>query len=371
MSTLGRNLDLHAPSARRDHIHIVAVLYVGATFMLLLGAMSSQNNLLFAIVGLALAAVIVSGFIAGSSMMGLRFARRLPVRVEADTTTQVVYTTFNKNKFISAYAVRIVDSAIGPTELSIPLHAGISRVAANDNASATAGVQFPHRGRWVLGPGRLYTMFPFGISKKSVRFDGKDTVVVMPRSVILVRGGLGEFESSGDDGRADLRRKGGGAELYNLRDYQRGDPVTSIAWQASARWNKLISREVAAPQTKRVWIVIEASTNDLRLRESSAEASVRLALAAGRRLTELGVATGLHVPSCGVTVVPDRPDSAWPAWYSILATLGDESVQKNQPRALGTNDGIIAIGSGSTPGSSLVLDPAREEQLVKTARVTR
>ncbi len=371
MSTLGRNLDLRAPDARRDHVHIVAVLYVGATFMLLLGAMSSQNNLLFATVGLALAAVIVSGFIAGSSMMGLRFARRLPVRIEADTPTRIEYHTHNKNRVVSAFAVRIVDAAAGPAEAAVPLNAGIGRVAAGDHARAFAHVEFPHRGRWVLGPGRLYTMFPFGISKKSIRFDGKDSLVVMPKAVELVRGGLGMFESLGDDGRADLRRKGGGAELYNLRDYQRGDPVSTIAWQASARWNKLISREVAAPQTKRVWIVIESSVNDLRDRKPLAESSVRLALAAGRRLVENGVAAGLHVPSCGVTIVPDHADSAWPAWAPMLAMLGDEGEITSVPRSLGMNDGIIAIGPGTTPGRSLVLDPAREESLVLQPRGRR
>ena len=71
--------------------------------MLLLGAMSSQNNLLFAIVGLALAAVIVSGFLAGSSIMGLRFARRVPARIEAETPARIVYSTYNKNRLISAF----------------------------------------------------------------------------------------------------------------------------------------------------------------------------------------------------------------------------------------------------------------------------
>ncbi|PHQ82365.1 MAG: hypothetical protein COB69_02045 [Phycisphaera sp.] len=371
MSTLGRNLELHAPNARRDHIHLVAILYVGATFMLLLGAMSSQNNLLFATVGLALATVIVSGFLAGSSMMGLRFARQLPVRAEVGSQAKIVYHTHNKNKIISAFAVRIIDTAIGPADSKIPIHTGIGRIAAKDDSQATVQIEFPHRGRWVLGPGRLYTMFPFGISKKSVRFDGNDAIVVAPRSVELRRGVLGTFESAGDDGRADLRRKGGGAELYNLREYQRGDPVSSIAWHASARWGKLISREVAAPQTKRVWIVIEASQDDLQQRKPMAEASVRLALAVGRRLIESGVAAGLHVPSCGITIAPDRPDAAWPAWSVLLATLGDNTNAKAAPRTLGMSDGIIAIGSGATPTSSLVLDPGREESLTKPAKGAR
>lgn len=360
MSTLGRQLELRAPDARRDHIHLVAILYVGATFMLLLGAMSSQNNLLFATVGLALATVIVSGFLAGSSMMGLRFARRLPVKAEAGTPVRIVYHTSNRNRLITAFALRVLDLASGPAGTDLPIRAGIDRVPARGERRVEVPVIFPHRGRWSIGPGRLLTMFPFGISKKSMRFNREDALVVMPRSVELKRDVLGTLESAGDEGRADFRRKGGGAELYNLREYQRGDPISSIAWPASARWRKLISREVAAPQSKRVWIVVEASLEELRTRDPRAEAGVRLALAAGKRLNENGVAAGLAVPSCGIYVQPDHADVAWPSWAPLLATLGDEPPKKSSPRGLSMSDGIISIGAGVTPASTIVLDPARE-----------
>ncbi|GAB5495157.1 MAG: hypothetical protein Phyf2KO_02370 [Phycisphaerales bacterium] len=368
MSTLGRQLELHAPDARRDHIHLVAILYVGATFLLLLGAMSSQNNLLFATVGLALATVIVSGFLAGSSMMGLRFARRLPVKAEAGTPAKVVYHTSNRNKIISAFALRVLDVASGPAGTDLPIRAGIDRVPARGERRVEAFVEFPHRGRWTLGPGKLLTMFPFGISKKSMRFNREDALVVMPKSVELRHDVLGQLESAGDEGRADFRRKGGGAELYNLREYQRGDPVSSIAWQASARWRKLISREVAAPQSKRVWVVIEASLGDLRDREANAEAAVRLALAVGKVLNESGIASGLSVPSCGIYIQPDHADNAWPAWTKLLATLGDEPAKTACPSGLTMSDGIIAIGVGTTPGSTLALNPAREETYIRVRR---
>ncbi|RNC81346.1 MAG: DUF58 domain-containing protein [Phycisphaera sp.] len=369
MSTLGRQLELHAPDARRDHIHLVAILYVGATFMLLLGAMSSQNNLLFATVGLALAAVIVSGFLAGSSMMGLRFARRLPVKAEAGKPAKIVYHTSNRNKIISAFALRVLDVASGPAGTDLPIRAGIDRVPARGEQRVEAFIEFPHRGRWALGPGRLLTMFPFGISKKSMRFNREDAIVVMPESVELRHGVLGPLESAGDEGRADFRRKGGGAELYNLREYQRGDPVSSIAWQASARWSKLISREVAAPQCKRVWIVIEASLDDLRDREEKAEASVRLALAVGKELNEAGIASGLSVPSCGIYIQPDHADNTRPTWANLLATLGDEPPKKASPRGHSMSDGIISVGAGTTPASTIVLDPAKEESYIRAKRV--
>lgn len=368
MSSIGRQLELRAPDARRDHIHLVAVLYIGATVMLLLGAMSSQNNLLFAAVGISLATVIVSGFIAGSSMMGLRFARRIPVVAEADAPVRVGYLTYNRNKVLSAYAIRISDTARGPAGTVVPIRVGIDRVPARDERFVSATATLPHRGRWTLGPGRLMTMFPFGISKKSMRFDAGDSLLVTPARRLLRPGTLGDLESSGDDGRVDPRRRGHGVELFALRDYYRGDPVSSIAWRASAKWNRLISRESAAPRARRVWIVIEASHESLHNREPAAEAAVRLAQAAGRRLCEIGVAPGLSVPSCGVSIPPDFSDTPDPVWLPVLATLGDENARPAGHRASAHTDGLVAIGPGTTPGAVVVLDPAQEDKLTLDPR---
>ncbi|MCA9274025.1 MAG: DUF58 domain-containing protein [Phycisphaerales bacterium] len=362
MSSLGRQLELRAPDARRDHLHLVAVLYIGATVMLLLGAMSSQNNLLFAAVGIALATVIVSGFIAGSSMMGLRFARRVPIVAEADAPVRIGYLTHNRNKVLSAYAIRITDTARGPTGKIVPIRIGIDRIPARSERFVSANASLPYRGRWTLGPGRLMTMFPFGISKKSMRFDHGDTLLVTPSRRLLRPGTLGELESSGDDGRVDPRRRGQGVELFALRDYNRGDPVSSIAWRASAKWNRLISRESAAPRARRVWIVLEASHESLRNRDPLAEAAVRLAQAAGRRLCEIGVAPGLSVPSCGIAIPPDFSDTPEPSWLSVLTTLGDERVAATRHRS-SPSDGVVAIGPGTTPGAIVVLDPSLEEKL--------
>lgn len=368
MTTLGRQLDLRPPDARRDHLHIVAVLYIGATVLLLLGAMSSQNNLLFLAVGLSLATVIVSGFVAGSSMMGLRFARRVPVIAEAGAPVRVAYLVHNRNKLVPAFAIRVHDTARGPAGASIPVRTGIDRVPARGERYVHASATFPARGRWSLGPGRLITMFPFGISKKSMRFDTGESLLVSPARKNLKPGVLGKLESAAEEGRADPRRRGQGAELYALRDYRLGDPVSAIAWKPSARYNRLITREAAAPRARRVWIVIEASADDLRERRPSAEAAVRLAHAAARRLHELGIAAGLRVPSCGLHIPPEFTGGAEPAWLSALATLGDEPRPSAARHHSAQGDGVLAIGPGTTPGATLVLDPAREHELTSDPR---
>ena len=55
-----------------------------------------------------------------------------------------------------------------------------------------------------------------------------------------------------------LRLRGLGREFESLREYQRGDEVRNIAWPATARRAKLITREFTTERSQQVWIVLDA-----------------------------------------------------------------------------------------------------------------
>jgi uncharacterized protein (DUF58 family) len=55
-----------------------------------------------------------------------------------------------------------------------------------------------------------------------------------------------------------LRLRGLGREFESLREYQRGDEVRNIAWPATARRGKLITREFTTERSQQVWIVLDA-----------------------------------------------------------------------------------------------------------------
>ncbi|MFZ0662685.1 MAG: DUF58 domain-containing protein [Acidobacteriaceae bacterium] len=55
-----------------------------------------------------------------------------------------------------------------------------------------------------------------------------------------------------------LRLRGLGREFESLREYQRGDEVRNIAWAATARRAKLITREFTTERSQQVWIVLDA-----------------------------------------------------------------------------------------------------------------
>lgn len=55
-----------------------------------------------------------------------------------------------------------------------------------------------------------------------------------------------------------LRLRGLGREFESLREYQLGDELRNIAWPATARRGKVITREFTTERSQQVWIVLDA-----------------------------------------------------------------------------------------------------------------
>ena len=105
-----------------------------------------------------------------------------------------------------------------------------------------------------------------------------------------------------------LRLRGLGREFESLREYQRGDELRNIAWPATARRGKVITREFTTERSQQVWMVLDAgrlsrTAFDLhRLQPAMHNAGNSAAAqdapsAVGRRLTvtELDQASGAAV----------------------------------------------------------------------------
>lgn len=58
--------------------------------------------------------------------------------------------------------------------------------------------------------------------------------------------------------RRKLRLRGLGREFESLRDYQRGDELRNVSWQATARRGKPITRQFTVERSQQVWIVLDA-----------------------------------------------------------------------------------------------------------------
>jgi uncharacterized protein (DUF58 family) len=80
------------------------------------------------------------------------------------------------------------------------------------------------------------------------------TVTVVPDMVDRVEGSRGDH----GDGVRPGRIGGTGAEILQLRDYRRGDPLRAVDWKATARRGRLISRDFAEDQHLEVIVAIDS-----------------------------------------------------------------------------------------------------------------
>jgi uncharacterized protein (DUF58 family) len=107
-----------------------------------------------------------------------------------------------------------------------------------------------------------------------------------------------------------LRLRGLGREFESLREYQRGDEVRNIAWPATARRGKLITREFTTERSQQVWIVLDAgrlsrtglaisapmgSGEDSRLIVTQLDQSTGAAVALAQAVMQAGDKAGLLV----------------------------------------------------------------------------
>lgn len=102
-------------------------------------------------------------------------------------------------------------------------------------------------------------------------------------------------------GRAPLRLSGLGSEPYALREYRPGDPPLRIHWKASARHDRLISREDTWERGARLLILLDCGR--AMAAQDGARSKLDHALAAALALTRVASSRGDRVT---VTAFSDR-----------------------------------------------------------------
>jgi uncharacterized protein (DUF58 family) len=283
---------------RRYHFHSPGLAYAVTTMVLVLGAVNGQNNLLFWLFGLAVAGLLISGILSGGSLMRLDVEREIPSSAGVGDEVVTRYRIRNRSRVFPAFGLTVEEltSVRGggtPTwagRLSQP-RAYALYVPAQGTVVVEARAGALGRGAAELGPIRIWTTFPFGLTKKSKAFRQDATVLIRPRPAPLRPGAINGLAGRGELG-SILRRSRGGEEFYSLREYTHGDSVRAVAWRSTARLGHAVVREMAARPSRHVWIVLDFGGGDTPACERAI--SVAAALCAGA--AEAGLEPGLGAP---------------------------------------------------------------------------
>ncbi len=299
---------------RRYPIHLPALAYITITVFLALGAINAQNNLLFLIFGIAMATLIVSGFLSGAMMMSIRLRRAVLDQPRVGEPFRIRYEVHNTHRVFPIFAVTIRERT-GRGVARASWRTGVPQVTAFLAHAPPRGTTMceaqptpTHRGAFTLDRLDAETSFPFGIIRKAVRFSQPDQFLVHPRIVHLDPARIPDLIRRGVDDPPPHQRSGQGLEFYGVREYRQGDPARLIAWRASARTGQLITRQHADESSRSLTLRLDLtpaqSIGDERRRDESVERAISLCASLLAYASRMGTPVGLNVPTHAISFAP-------------------------------------------------------------------
>jgi uncharacterized protein (DUF58 family) len=231
------------------------IIYLGAVFILVLAAVNTGNNLLFLILACLLAGILVSGVLSRAVLTGIELKFDLPEHIFAEQPVLAELELQNEKQTWPSFSLRVVGGGRekSPAEiLTRPVFFPyIGRMSAGRQK---VELRFPRRGAYRQDSFAIRTRFPFGFFEKTRQVDSKLEIVVYPRVepteqfyevLPLLSGEMASFF------------RGRGFELHSLRDYVQTDSARFVDWKVTAKTGRLMIREFAREDERRVMLVLD------------------------------------------------------------------------------------------------------------------
>jgi uncharacterized protein (DUF58 family) len=253
------------------------IIYLVAVFVLVLAAVNTGNNLLFLILACLLAGILVSGVLSRVVLTGIAMKFDLPEHIFAGQPVLAEIELRNEKQIWPSFSLRVLGaSKKSPTEiLTRPVFFPyVSRVSA---ARQKVELRFPQRGIYRQDAFGIRTRFPFGFFEKTRRVESNMEITVYPpveptdqfyEVLPLLSGEMASHF------------RGRGHELHSLRDYQPTDSGRLVDWKVTAKSGRLMVREFAREDERRVMLVLDPYIGKVTAAESVARFERAVSLAA-------------------------------------------------------------------------------------------
>jgi uncharacterized protein (DUF58 family) len=243
------------------------IIYLVAVFVLVLAAVNTGNNLLFLILACLLAGILVSGVLSRLVLTGITMKFDLPEHIFAGQPVLAEIELRNEKQIWPSFSLRVLGaSKKSPTEiLARPVFFPyVSRISV---ARQKVELRFPRRGVYRQDAFGIRTRFPFGFFEKTRRVESNMEITVYPpveptdqfyEVLPLLSGEMASHF------------RGRGHELHSLRDYQPTDSGRLVDWKVTAKSGRLMVREFAREDERRVMLVLDPYVGTLMAAESVA-----------------------------------------------------------------------------------------------------
>lgn len=342
---------------------LTGALYILTSLLLAIGAINGQNNLLFWAFGLAVSGLLVSGVISGSSLMGVRATRKAGTRAVVGGYVELHYEVFNQNRFMPCVGVNLTEHpgsgsrGVGVVARADESFATIVSIGPKQSATVRARVHALARGRLELNDFDAWSLFPFGVMRKSVRFTSPALVLVRPRPLEIPREAVDTALRIGI-GMVSARHAAAGVRVgedyFALREYASGDAARDIAWKRSAIGEVPLVKQYMPRRTSRLWISLSLPAPDPAENERVISAAAGIVEHAAERRIEVGL-WAPHARADGRDVML-RPASG-PAAYALILDALAELVVPTRPAPhsmppAGAGDQVVVAHAGDPAASA-------------------
>ncbi|MFG0259175.1 MAG: DUF58 domain-containing protein [Phycisphaerales bacterium JB041] len=352
-----------APVQRMYRFRMSGLVYLAVTGFLAVAAISSQNNLLFWALGLAVAGIGVSGVISGLGLLGIRVEREPIPDGSAGDRMVVRYRVRNTNWLAPAFGLTISERE--PTRrrrVRTPWSRCVTRPVAfvtcvrpGQSVVAEARPLATRRGQPEFTDLIVASGFPFGLATKSLRFAQHRTALVYPAPATLDPRVLEHVAAGAGREGATGRIGDNTGDFYGVREYVPGDAMRSISWRASARVGDLVVLQNALPAPTRLWVRLHLSG---AADAEETEATIGLAAGVLKLAIESGFIVGLVCPEYGLHTLPASGRAGLRNALSRLASLEtDATAEEPQDRAAlphpGPRELVVTVrphGGGASDG---------------------
>jgi uncharacterized protein (DUF58 family) len=263
-------------STRRWRGIVGIALFVGAVGILA----ARPLLLLLGVVGSAFAAY---PHLTGTPKVDLTLDRHLGSRSpEHGDAVEVTVTVRNEGSAL--LDLRVVDGV--PPMLAVrsgsPRHGAVLRSGEETQWTYSVGADY---GRHQFDPATVVARDIAGAREVETTV-AADTELEVTESVPEVP--LRQ-QTAGHAGRLVTNQGGAGIEFHQTREYQRGDPMSSIDWRRYARTNQLTTIEFREERTAAVVLCVDADASAYRARNEDEPNAVAFAVAGAEQLlTSLG-----------------------------------------------------------------------------------
>ncbi len=299
----------------------------------------------------------------------------------------------------TARALRFALFDMLPQTIESPEPRGVAQmVAGNGETVIPFSFVARQRGAFALGPVVVRIVGTLGLIQRSLRYEPADEVLVTP-SLAGVRHLrlLALQHRLRDAGIRSVRRRGSGTSFASLREYAVGDDPRHVDWKATARRQKLMTREYAVEQGQTIMIAVDAGRMMTQL--SAGVPRFEYALSAATLLASVAVRAGDQVglllfdnelrafvpPARGdkalrgirQALIPARATLAEPDYASAFRTLATRHRKRSlivlftdvvDPRS---SQAVIAHTVRSAMRHLLVVVALRNDELVSAAVPTQ